>query len=350
MIDYIIVGFGLGGSVLASHLEGEGKSVYIIDGSDKKASVVAAGLFNPIVLKRYTMSWNGHAQLQYAKLFYENLGCNLKTSIVEEFPVYRRFHSAEEQNNWFEKIDQPELSTYLSPYLVEQPTKAIVAPFKYGQVMKTGRILIQKMLDAYTKQLVNKAAFKNEDFDYDLLEIKKNYVQYKGVKAKRIVFCEGYGIKKNPFFNHLLLVGNKGTYLIIECKDLQLKAAVKSHFFIVPLGNNRYKFGATYEQQIKGGNYDLAAKAHLISCLDDLITVPYKIIDQVTAVRPTVKDRRPLAGSHHKHENVFVMNGLGTRGVMIAPTVAKQMVDFMEYKKPLPNEINCNRYKSKADY
>ncbi|WP_010181522.1 NAD(P)/FAD-dependent oxidoreductase [Aquimarina agarilytica] len=347
MVDYIIVGFGIGGCVLAAHLEREGKSVYVIDGSDVKASVVAAGLFNPVILKRYTMAWDGHEQLSYAKLFYNDLAFNLKTAIIEELPVLRRFHSAEEQNNWFEKIDKPELSRYLSPYLVENPTNAIQAPYKYGQVMKTGRILVRKMLEAYEEQLKNKSAYLNEDFDHSLLQINNDGVIYKGIKAKKIVFCEGFGLTKNPFFNQLSLVGNKGTYLIIESEALELKQAIKSHFFIVPLGGNRYKFGATYEQQVPKDNYEQAVRDQLVTYLNDLISVPYTIIDQVTAVRPTVRDRRPLVGQHNEHKNLYVLNGLGTRGVMIGPTVAKELVEFMENGTELRKEIDCSRYSSK---
>ncbi len=347
MIDYIIVGFGIGGSVLSAHLEREGKSILVIDGSAVKASVVAAGLYNPIVLKRYTMAWQGHEQLTYAKLFYNDLAFNLDTSIIQDLPVLRRFHSAEEQNNWFEKIDTPELSQYLSPYLVKNPTNAIQAPFKYGQVMGTGRILISKMLDSYISQLKKKSAYLNEDFDYNLLQIKDEAVFYKGFTAKKIVFCEGFGLKKNPFFNYLPLKENKGTYLVIKCEDLKLNEAIKSHFFIVPLGGNKYKFGATYEHQISKGNYDEEAKVQLISYLNELISVPYTIIDQVTGVRPTVKDRRPLIGRHYEHANLYVLNGLGTRGVMIAPNVAKHLVAFMENYMLLPKEIDCSRYAPK---
>jgi len=37
-------------------------------------------------------------------------------------------------------------------------------------------------------------------------------------------------------------------------------------------------------------------------------------------------------------------NGLGTRGVMIAPYVAKQLFDFIEKEKPLDREINISRF------
>ena len=44
------------------------------------------------------------------------------------------------------------------------------------------------------------------------------------------------------------------------------------------------------------------------------------------------------------YENMYVLNGLGTRGVMIAPYVAQQLFDFIERKTVLNSEINSNRF------
>ena len=344
MIDYIIVGFGIAGASITAHLEREVKSVFVIDKNTDKASEVAAGIYNPVVLKRFTLAWQAEEQLNYAINFYEELGAKLKISINEELAVLRKFNSAEEQNKWFSKIDQPELAKYLSPYLVTNSTDAIEAPFKYGQVMHTGRILIKKLLKEYSEILLKKQNYKVEDFDFSKFNIADNYVEYKGVQAKRIIFCEGYQLKNNPFFKDLPLIGNKGSYLIIKCEKLRLKQALKSHFFLVPLGNDMYKFGATYEHHIKTDNYKEESRKQLIEKLNELINVPYKIMDQISGIRPTVKDRRPLVGQHKIYENLYLLNGMGTRGVMIAPTASKHLVNFLEKNVSLPKEIDCSRF------
>ena len=63
----------------------------------------------------------------------------------------------------------------------------------------------------------------------------------------------------------------------------------------------------------------------MVEKLKKVIDVPYKIIGQAAGIRPAVKDRRPLVGIHKTHKNLAVLNGLGTRGVMIAPTLAKEL-------------------------
>ena len=78
--------------------------------------------------------------------------------------------------------------------------------------------------------------------------------------------------------------------------------------------------------------------------LKQFINCEYEVIDQIAGMRPTVIDRRPLVGQHSKHKQLFVLNGLGTRGVMIAPYVAKQLFNFIEKGLRLDAEIAINRF------
>ena len=57
-------------------------------------------------------------------------------------------------------------------------------------------------------------------------------------------------------------------------------------------------------------------------------------------------DRRPLLGGHPTYKNLYVFNGLGTRGVMMAPLLSKWLYDFIELKKQLPEAVAINRFES----
>ena len=78
--------------------------------------------------------------------------------------------------------------------------------------------------------------------------------------------------------------------------------------------------------------------------MNTLINVPYKVVDHVAGIRPTVRDRRPLVGVHREHSQLVVLNGLGTRGVMIAPTVAKELYNHIENSVALRKEIDILRF------
>ena len=53
-------------------------------------------------------------------------------------------------------------------------------------------------------------------------------------------------MKKNPFFNKLPLNGTKGELLTIHAPELKLDDIIKSAIFILPLGDDLYKVGATF--------------------------------------------------------------------------------------------------------
>ena len=67
-------------------------------------------------------------------------------------------------------------------------------------------------------------------------------------------------------------------------------------------------------------------------------------MDHRAGVRPTTKDRRPIVGQHHTYKKLYVLNGLGSRGVMIGPYVAQQLFNFIENGKSLDSEIDIARF------
>ncbi|WP_445724289.1 NAD(P)/FAD-dependent oxidoreductase, partial [Flavobacterium sp.] len=121
-----------------------------------------------------------------------------------------------------------------------------------------------------------------------------------------------------------------------------------SSVFILPIGNDLYKVGATYDWSDKSNTPTEAGKDELISKLKEIISCDFEIVNHFAGVRPTVKDRRPLVGTHPTYKQIHVLNGLGTRGVMLGPYLANQLFQHIENKVPLEKEIDIIRcYKKK---
>ena len=185
---------------------------------------------------------------------------------------------------------------------------------------------------------------KNESFNYNELKINKNIIRYKKLKASKIVFCEGFGLRKNPFFNNLPMQEAKGELLTIYAPDLNVDFLIKAAVFALPLGNNYYKVGATFNWKDKTMLPTPAGKQELVQKLESFITTSYKIVEHTAGIRPTVKDRRPLIGKHPTYQNLAVLNGLGTRGVMIAPTASKALYNHLENDVALDEEVDIKRF------
>ncbi|MBE0423045.1 MAG: FAD-binding oxidoreductase [Lutibacter sp.] len=342
--DYIIVGFGLAGLAFAKELKKNEKSFLVFEDNSQNSSMVAGGVYNPVVLKRFTPVWNAAEQLQIALPFYKELEIQFNKKYDYRLDIYRVFKSVEEQNNWFAACDNPALSNYMSTKLIKEKHEGVLANFGYGKLLNTGRIDTKSLLEDYRNYLSERKLIRNESFQYESLKIYENRVEYKDVMASKIVFCEGFGLKNNPFFNELPMQEAKGELITIHAPNLNVDFLIKAALFVFPLGNNLYKVGATFNWKDKTQLPTEDGKNELTAKLETFITVPYTIVEQVAGIRPTVKDRRPLAGKHPKHQNLAILNGLGTRGVMIAPTLAKALYDYLENGIALDKETSTARF------
>ena len=343
-VDYIIIGIGIAGVSFSEQLKFNNKTFVVFDNASQQSSTVAGGLYNPVVLKRFTPVWKSKEQLDIALSLYANLEKRLHIKLDYKIPVYRKFASLEEQNDWFAASDKPLLSEYLSTTIIKNNNNAIKAPFGFGEVLETGRIDVKTMIEAYKADLLKHDLLLEVDFNYNDLKTDNSIIQYRNLEAKHIVFAEGYGIKQNPYFNHLPLVPAKGELVIIHAPDLKIDFVLKAGVFLIPLKDDLYIVGATYNWKDLTNQISDSAKEELLSKLKKLITCSFKVVNQVAGVRPTVKDRRPLVGRHVTYKNIYVLNGLGTRGVMIGPYVANKLYNFIENGINLDEEIDINRF------
>ena len=338
--DYLIVGSGLSGVMLCEALRKRGKTFKVISNKSQQASIVASGLYNPVVLKRFNKAWDAEKHLPVAMLAYEELELFLGIKIDYKLPIYRLFSSIAEQNNWIIASDK---IPYLISNIKSNTNQNIYAPYGYGEVKNTGRIDTKLLLESYSNVLNNEKLISHESFEYDKLKISKKIV-YKGIESENIIFSEGFGVRQNPFFNYLPIEGTKGELIIINAPKLNSEVIIKSSVFIIPIGKNNYLVGSTYAWDDFNNDPTINAKNKLLNKLDKLVLCPYKVVYQRAGIRPTVIDRRPLVGQHKSHENLYILNGLGSRGVLIAPTVANDLINFIEDKLPLQKEINISRF------
>jgi len=345
-LDYLIVGFGLAGMAFAEILEQQGKTFKVIDNNPNETNRVVGGMYNPIILKRFTPAWQAHEMWKIALPFYQNLEKKFKTSYIIPFKVRRILHSIEEQNNWVVSSDKAIMSQYMNPIIIKESIKGIQAPYGFGELKSVGRVKGEQLLEDYKSYLKEKNLFIQNNFDYSLLKISTDKIQYKEITAQKIIFSEGSYLPQNPFFNYLPMREAKGELLVIEVPDLNIKYTLKSGVFMVPEENNQYIVGATYNWTDKSFNPTKTAQEEIEKKLKKFLSLPYKIIATKIGIRPTIKDRRPLIGKHPKYPNLAVLNGLGTRGIIIAPSIAKNLYKNLESGTAIPKEMDCKRFEN----
>ncbi|NOU61379.1 NAD(P)/FAD-dependent oxidoreductase [Marinifilum caeruleilacunae] len=342
---FLIVGQGIAGSLLAYNMYKAGLSFKIISSLDlRKASDVAAGLFNPLVFKRLTKSWMVDDCLPVMFETYRELEELLGHQFVYEKDILKPL-SEKESEMWLERREQANFTDYISDIGINNVAKGLKGFQHYGKVTQSGYVDLPKMLRKLRKFFKKEGLIIDSYFNYKDLGFIDNQISWHGVMAETIVFCEGFRAIDNPYFGDLGFKPTKGELIEIECKELQEEYILNKNLFVMPVGNHRFKVGATYDWNHLDEETTEDAKQDLLSRLENLIDLPYKVINQWAGVRPTVSDRRPILGIHPLHEHIAIFNGLGTKGVMLAPYFAREMARFLSVNDyPLSKEIDIRRF------
>ena len=348
-IDYFIVGCGLAGIAFAETCLQNNKSILVFDNNSQTSSTIAAGLYNPVILKRFSGLQDAQKHIDLLNIFYKSIEEKLNIQFDFKIPILRKFFSIEEQNNWFIASDKPDLSPFLSLDLIKTKYAGIDSPFDFGEVLQTGYVDTALLLKSYHFYLISNELLIQEPFEYNKLVSTGGTVIYKNIKAANIVFAEGFGMHSNPFFNNLPLDGTKGELFIIKAPNLKLDVIINTSVFILPLGNNLFKVGATYNWADKTNLPTEQGKQELIERIKEILNCDFEIIEHFAGVRPTVKDRKALIGNHKTLKNIHILNGMGTRGVMLAPTMAKILFENIEFSKPIDMSINIERFYKKMN-
>ena len=239
----IIVGYGLAGYHYAKNLEEYGKEFLIISDNKLGASRNAGGIFNPTIIKRFSLSWNSIEFYKKALLKYKKYEKDYGNAIFHTLPIHNYFSKTSDNNNWSIASNKKDLKRFYSSIICNDNEKNLKCDHGYGIVSNVGRVKIAKMLDIF-KSRFDSNSFLSEPFDYNKLIINKDYIDYKGIKASKIIFCEGFGLKNNPWFSYLPLIGSKGEFIHIRTKNLSPEVIIKGGLFIVPIEKEIFWVGA----------------------------------------------------------------------------------------------------------
>ena len=346
MIDTLIVGFGIAGLNYAEQLRRHNRSFVVLAPREESASNLAAGIINPTVLKRFNSVWKSDKFLNYALTHYNELQDLVQTKIIHSTPILRILNNKREQNDWVSACSKPFLKNYLNNNLISgENYNGIKAPFNYGEIKKSAKVDNVALISSYQKKIISNQ-YIDCKMDHTKLEFNTEGILYKGIQAKKIVFCEGFQSAKNPFFNYLPLVGTKGEMLIIKCDRLTDEVIFKGPIFLSPIGEKKFWVGATFDRQDKTTFITKKGNEWLLSKLDKFLNLPYQILEHKAQIRATVVDRRPLLGIHPLNNKLFILNGMGTRGVLMAPLLSQWLYEYIENQSKLPEESDIKRFEN----
>ncbi len=344
-VEFLIVGQGIAGSVFSRCLEQEKRSFVVLDHQESfSSSHAAAGIMNPITGKRMVKTWLADQIFPLAFDFYAEWGKALGETFVHSKEIFRIFQTLADQNDLLAKVGDESMQGYLT--LAEPGSKKIQgeikAPHGGFEIQQGGYLQVKELLLAHAEYLKKTKNLRIEDFQPEILEKQNGKWMYKDIEADHVILAQGHQATENNLFNWLPFYVTKGELLKVKVENLKSDYILSKGCFLLPDGENEFWLGASYEKLINK-EFTEKAELQLKDKIEKMVDAKFSVLDKRVGIRPTTRDRRPFLGVHPEKENLYIFNGLGTKGVTLAPYFAKELLNFISNKGSLTREASIER-------
>ena len=347
MYDYIIVGQGIAGSMLSWFLTKANQKVLVIDKyNPSSASNIASGISNPITGRKFVKTWLVDEIFPFAEKTYREFEELFQEEFFHSVSIVKLFDSIKGQNDWSARCASPEYLPYLNnEEIMHLDKKKVKNDFGGFEINGATKLEVEKFLAHYRNFLRGKNALLEEEFAFAELKVKQDSISYKGAQARKIIFCEGANAIHNSYFEFLPFQLAKGECLIVRIENFYPDKVINGEVFVMPMQEeNLYYIGSTHEWNFDDDLPSDNGKNELVGNLSTVLTAPFEIVEHKAAIRPTVKDRRPFIGFNPEHPNVGIFNGMGTKGISLAPFFANHFTEHLLKQKPLMKEVDIKRF------
>ena len=343
MKNILIIGGGIAGCSLAWQLTKKGARVKLLDKKENHSSFVAAGMINPIVFRRMNLSWRVDELLPEAKKYYTELEKETGEIFFTPLKIRRFFTSEQEKSFWIKKQGKQEFENYLTyQNSFDAPIDKSRSLLGSGMVKNGFRVNAKVCMNQLHELLISKNILNYERFDHSKFIIDK--CQYGGNQFDAVTFCCGSEHDEIPYFQKVNIEHTKGQIISIRSEELNEKECWNKKGFLLPIGSQKFKVGATIEREINDVKNTKEGRQEMQQVLEGMSDAKYELVGQESGIRPTVYDRRPVMGEHPDKKGIYIFNGLGTKGYLLAPLLSLEMANHILYKAKLNNECCVSRF------
>lgn len=347
-VDFLIVGLGLAGGLLAWELDRRGARVAVVDDRHRdSASLAAAGLVTPVTGKRLVLQDNARALLDEAQSLYRGLGERLGGQFLFPLPVLRLFAGSDQRTSFERRCEDPAYADFLGPVATAGELTAFHAPYGGAWLRGSGYLDTPALIGSLHDWLATSGRLHSEALEYADLDITGGTVRWHGIRARRVVFCEGYRAWRNPWFGGLPWQAARGEILSLHLEGAAIPPDVIVNWgnWLAPRRDGSYRLGATHGWAPLDCRTTAAARSALLASLRARVPgVQVRVLDQVAGVRPATRDRRPFVGDHPAVAGLSIFNGFGAKGSLLVPWHAQRMADHLCDGPALPPESGIGRH------
>lgn len=343
--DFIITGAGLAGSSIAYELVKRGYKVLRIASSAPPASMAAYGMLNPVHIRNAQLSWKAKEIYPQALTFYRELEEVLQINYFKETDIYHLLGSDEEAVHWRQQAETGMLGNFCQGEVEYISEASLIAP--HGCIKITGALYVDvPLMLTHLHQWLDK--HQSPLLFYEANEQVWNYfpsgVQMNEFHAGFVIHCEGVYALRHPLWKNIPFRPCKGEVLTLQFHEPAPQVILHKKIFLIPLTNGTYKAGATYEWDDLTNNTTQEGTVELVHQVQRITNASFIIKEQVAGIRPAVADRRPVVGIHPSYPSIAILNGYGSRGLILNSYACDALISHILYQTPIASDINVQRF------
>lgn len=348
--DTVIIGAGLAGAC-AARLLARSRRVLLADAGDHDAASPAAvaALANPLMAQRARPGWRVVDALEA----YERLIRDLDLRDPLALAGLVRPAATSRQADEFAEVagGYPELATWWTPDETLERAPWLAAPHGTLKVIRGGAVSVPDLLEALRRDAARQGAEYRASWvlegwadEGDRLEaVFRTEAGAVRVETGSIVLATGPGFGRLSALREVSLHLVKGQ--LVRVRPSVVPAGVlpvSGRGYAVPNADGTVVIGSSYEHDFDDSAPTLIQSRRLIARL--IPSLPWlreaSIVSESAGLRVTVPGRRiPMAGPLPGDGRIWLLTGLGSKGLLMAPYLAELLPGWMDAPGTIPAEL-----------
>lgn len=337
--DAIIIGAGIAGCNLALDLHVRGQKVLLIDSPNmNRCSRVAAGLMNPIVPRGVRPTWMRDEIFGKLEEYYSEKEEITNSTFFRPLPMHQ-YISKSNPFEWTKAVQKLKNIDWI------EALDSKKSDFLAFNLKKIYQLDTEKYCETTKRFFKQGDSFIELEVDYHSLVFEKEYWTLEGnIRAKSVIFCDGYGVINNPFFKNLPIIPCTGLISKYQINhNLADKTVIKFKKWAIPDKGGDYLVGSTFTANSTDTKVNLDEREELEANLK-VWSDSYQLVSENKGIRPTVSDRRPIIGEHPEIKGLYIFNGLGSKGCSLSIIASPALSEFIINRTELPAEMDVKRF------
>jgi glycine/D-amino acid oxidase-like deaminating enzyme len=346
--DFLIIGQGLAGSLLAWELMQRGCHVIVVDNGKENASLVASGIINPIMGMRFVKTADVETLLPVALCSYNQMSAFFGQRFYRDMPMFRIFRDEAELNHCKTRQEQPEYAPYLGDLASSsQEIAQFSTPFGFIGQHQAGHLLTVPLLTQVKQFLIERNAYRLAAVDYRVIQMD-GLVRWQDITTKQVIFCEGHNGRHNPWFSWLPFQPAKGEILTLSHQAELPDALLNYGNWLLPLTPDKVRIGATFDREQIDTLPSEQGKQTLLNTLKSYSPrlAQSTIVNHQAGIRSCTADKAPFIGKHPHDGRIAIFNGFGAKGGLQIPWYSQRFADYLIRNIPLPTCCDIQRFES----